>query len=256
MNELGLDIRMMILSGLGLLFVVCGVIIFFLHRALVASTEGAVHRLNEEITKTTQKQSELTQKLRKADEELTRRQQEAKELANKMRADAEQESKSERDKIIQKARAEGEEIIAKAQHATEKMKKELEKQMDIKGVKFAMQILNEVMSEKAKGALDQTLISEFVARLKNIDMTMIPSDVKAVDVITMNTIDAAVKSDIAKIVNEKLKRDLEIVVKNDPKIGGGVILKFGSMALDGSLVNSIREKGIAVQEELERQVIV
>ncbi|MBF0385632.1 MAG: F0F1 ATP synthase subunit delta [Candidatus Omnitrophica bacterium] len=251
MSELGF----LIASGLILLFIVCGVIIFFFHRALVASTEGAVNRLNEEIAKTNQKQGELTEKLRKADEELTRRQQEAKELANKMRTDAEHETKAERDKIIQKARLEGEDIIAKAQHATEKMRKELEKEMDIKGVKFSMQILSEVMSEQAKGALNQILINDFIARLKNIDMSMISSDVKAVDIITLTPLDNNVKAQISKIINENLKRDLVVDSKTDTKIGGGVILKFGSMALDGSLSNAIREKGIAFQEAIERQTI-
>ena len=41
----------------------------------------------------------------------------------------------------------------------------------------------------------------------------------------------------------------------DPEIGGGVILKFGSLTLDGSIKNIIRETGLTMQAQMEAQKV-
>lgn len=239
----------------GLMFIVTGVIIFFLHRTLVSSTEGAVKRLNEEIAKTNKKQSDLTKKLKEADEELEKRRNEARTLADKMRSDVEEETKKQRDEIIGKARTEGEEIITKAQNAAEKFQKEAEKEIDAKGVDFALKILNSVLSEKAKGAFNEVLISDFLEKLKDFDLSRIGSDVNDLEVITMDQISADLKSRVETITKEKLGRSMQLNNTVDTSIGGGVVIKFGSMAIDGSLKNLLREEGLREKGEiLEAQV--
>jgi len=241
----------MILSFLGLMFIVCGTIIFGLHRTLVSSTEGAVKRLNDEIAKANAKQAELSKKLKQADEDLAKRQAEAKELAQKMRSDAEEESKGERDKIVKKARMEGEEIIAKAQGAKEKLRKDLENEFDVKVVHFGMKIINFILSEKGKGALDEILVNDFLENLKDIDMSRIGSEVTSVDLTTLTAVDEQKKKQFSEVLNEKLNRQITINNTVDPELGGGAIIKFGSMALDGSIKNLIREAGVVLQEEVE-----
>ncbi len=241
----------LILKFLVLTAFVSGTIIFFLHRTLIASTEGAVKRLNDEIGKATAKQADLSKKLREADEELSRRQAEARQLAEKMRSDAENESRVESEKIIKKAREEGEEIIAKAQGAKEKMKIDLEKEMDVRGIDFGMRILNSVLSDKAKGSLDSVLIGEFMENLKAIDMSKISSDIKEVEVISLTPISDDVKKQFSLLVKSKLNRELDIVSKVDQNLGGGVVLKFGSMALDGSVRNLMREVVTSMKKDVE-----
>jgi F0F1-type ATP synthase membrane subunit b/b' len=237
-----------IVQFLVLTFFVSGVIIFFLQRTLVSSTEGAVKRLNDEIAKAGAKQAELSNKIKQADEELEKRRIEAKELANKMRTDAEEETKAEREKIITKARTEAEDIITKAQGAKEKLRVELEKEFDMKVLRASSDIITSVFSDKVKGALEATLIADFLGQLKSIDMTRVGPDVTTAEVITVNPMADAVKKDFSTLLKDKLGRD--IVIKNtvDQAIGGGAILKFGSMALDGSIQNAVREKTTLMQQ--------
>ncbi len=246
-----MDGLVLILKFLGLMVVVCGTIIFALHRTLITSTEGAVRRLNEEITKATAKQNELTLKLKEADDELTKRQAEAKALAEKMRTDAEEQSKVEREKIIAKARQEGEEIIAKAQGAKDKIRQELEKEIDIKAVEFSMNILNDILTEKTKGFFDQVLVDEFIENLKNTDMSKLSPNVTSVDVVTLNPLQESAKTRLIAIVKEKLNRNISLNATIDPNLGGGVVLKFGSMALDGSIKYLIRESATAQVAKVE-----
>lgn len=244
---------MVIIKIAGLMIIVTGVIIFFLHRTLISSTEGAVKRLNDEIAKATSKQAELTQKLREADEELAKRRAEAKALADKMRMEAEHETREQREKIIADSRKEGEEIITKAQGAAERLKEEMIKDIDVKGVDFGIKILNTILNDKAKGSLNKQLVSEFVENLKTVDMSGLP-DVSEAEVVSIEEVDAATKALIAKIIKEKLKKDLPVKAGVDPNLGGGVMVKFGSMAIDGTVKNLLREEGKLLKERIQGAV--
>lgn len=237
-----------------LMVVICGIIIFFLHQALVKSTDGAVKRLNDEIEKTTRKQSELNRKLKEADEELEKRKAEARALTEKMQSEVEEEAKVERDKIVGKAREESEDIIAKAQGAKEKIKKELEKENDLRMIDYSMKILNEILSSKSRGALDETMIVEYMDSLQTMDMTRIGPEVKVVDVITFNPLSTEIKGKLSKIIESKLGRALTFKEAQDDKLGGGIILKFGSMALDGSIKFRIQEFAGTMKNDIESRI--
>ena len=245
----------LIIKFLILTFIVSGVVIFLIRIALFSSSEGVVQRLNEENKKIAVKQEELNKKILQANEELAQKQKEARELASKMRADAEQESVKEKEKIIAKARAEGEEIIAKAQGAKEKIRMDLEKENDIRVIKYSMEILNDILSQKAKGAFNETLIEEFLEKLKDTDMSRISPDITTVDVVTLDPVSEKVKERLSAVIKEKTGRSLKVNASLNPKIGGGLILKFGSMALDGSIQNLIREKALEFQQNVQSREI-
>jgi F0F1-type ATP synthase delta subunit len=234
-----------------LMLVVTGVIIFFLHRFLVSSTEGAVNRLNVEIEKAQKRQAELSRKLQEADTELKQRRIEAKAVSDHMRQEAEQETKAEREKIIAESRKEGEEIISKAQTAAEKLKIELLKDIDSKGVDFALQIMNRVLSDQSRGVLDRQIIDEFLEKFKEVDMSRLSGDIKEVELICTHGIDEKQKNEIQQVIKKKVNRDLPLIVTKDAKLGGGIMVQFGSMAIDGSVRNLLREEGKALKAKIE-----
>ena len=49
-----------------------------------------------------------------------------------------------------------------------------------------------------------------------------------------------------------MNRDIKINATVDPSIVGGIILRFGSLALDGSLQNTFREAGEQLKNKAER----
>ena len=246
-----MNIGMLIIQFLVLMVVVTGAIIFFLHRFLVANTDGAVKRLNTETEAVRAKQTELNKKIKEADEELAKRKKEAEDLTKKMREEAEETAKSEREKMIKKAREEGEEIIAKAQRTKDQIRLEIQKEMDLKTIDYAISILNSVLSENARGIIDAQLITEFMENLEKMDMNQVSVEVDAADIITAIPIDDAMKNKFAKILKTKLNRDIKINSSVDPLVAGGAILKFGSLALDGSLQNMIRDAGITMKQKAE-----
>lgn len=239
------------LQFLVLMAVVTGAIIFFLHRFLVANTDGAVNRLNSETEATRIKQKELNDKIKEADEELAKRKKEADELTRKMINEAETKAREERDKLIAKARQEGEEIIAKAQGTKDKMRQEVHREEAMKVVDLAGSILSSVLSERIRTTLDKELQQEFFEAVEKVDMSKITPDVAVIDIITVHAVDESYKDKIIEIVKAKLQRDVSVNAATDPNLLGGVVLKFGSLALDGSLQNFIREKLISLKQGIE-----
>ena len=246
---------MMIVQFIVLMAVVVGVIIFILHRVLVGSTEGAVRRLNEEAEKTRKKQVELNLKIKEADEELAKRKAEADALAQKMIQEAEEKAKGEVEKLINKARVDGEEIISKAQGNKDKIRKEIEKEMEFKIINYSTKILSTILSEKAKGVLDRHLISEFIEGLEKVDMSKISSDITSAEIITTGALDDLTKEKIAKILKAKLKRDIKVNASSDLNLIAGMALRFGSLGLDGSLRNSIKELGVSLKQGVEDKAV-
>lgn len=245
-----MELPLMMISFVVLLAVITFVIAMILRHVMFSSADGAVRRLKEDIEKANALQAQLGLKLKTAEEELAKRQAEAKALAEKMKTDAETVSKSEREKIISKAREEGEEIIAKAQNAKQKVLEELEKENDIKMITYSTEILNNVLSQKAKGAFDDVLVGEFLDGLKAIDMSRISPDINTVDVITVNPLKDNYRSQLGSIIKEKMGRDLVLKPSVDQNLGGGMVIKFGSMALDGSMRNLIRESAVGIVQKV------
>lgn len=246
-----MDWKWFVFNFVVLMIFFVGLTVFVIKRTLFSSTDSALKKLDAELSKANAKQAELTRKLKEADEELQKRQKEAAELADRMRNDAEEESKNEREKIISKAREEGEEIISKAQNSKEKLKMDLEKEIDTKVIKISIRILNEILSNNAKESFNDLLIEEFLEKLQNVDMSRISPEIKDADLISVLEVSKDVKEKFGKLIEVKLGRKINVNTSVDSNLGGGMVLKFGSMALDGSLQNLIRETGVRMQEEVD-----
>ncbi len=236
-----------------LMAVVCVPLILLLRWALLNSTEGAVRRLNTEVEENRSKQAELNQKIKEADEELAKRKAEANELANKMIAEAEEKAGLEREKMITRARAEGEEIITKAQGTKDHIRKDLEKEMHLKAVDYALQILTLILSQDIQKVLSSHLFAEFFEGLKKVDMSRIGPEVGSAEVITAGPLEDRDKEQLTKLLLEKLNRTIKVDFLQDPQIVGGVMLKFGNLALDGSLQKRIKEEAIKCKQKTESE---
>ena len=231
---------------------VFGLFIFLFKKILFDNAQGAVNRLNRETEAVRTKQSELNEKIKQANEELEKRKKEADTLVLKMKEEAEGKAREEREKLVNKARQESEEILAKAQRTKDEMRKVIQKEVEMKMVDFAAEILGTVIGEKGKKVLDDFLVIEFIEELKKIDMDMIGSDVVSAEIITALPLQDKSRQRLSQIIKEKLNRDIKIEAKVDPKVISGAVLRFGSLVLDGSLNNAMKEVGMTLKEKIEK----
>jgi len=240
----------LIVQFLVLTTVVSGVLIFFLKKILFDSTQGAVNRLNRETEEVRKKQTELNEKIKLANEELVKRRSEADDLVAKMKLDAEEKATAEREKILNKARADAEEIITKAQNTKDDMRKALEKEMRLKAIDYSVLVLDDILMEKAKAAFNETLIEDFIESLEKVDMGMITGE--TAEVIVSLPLGDRLKTALKDNIKGKLGRDVQLNISEDKSIISGIVLRFGSLSLDGSLRNMMAEKGVEIKERLEK----
>lgn len=250
-----MDVGMLLIKAIVLGMVVTLVLGFILINILSRSTDTAVNRLNRETEEVREKQNELNTKIKQANEELVKRRSEADALVAKMKDDAEEKAKAEREKIIAKARSDSEEIITKAQKTKDEIRKNIEKEMNLKAIDFTVMILDEIFSAHSKGALNETLISDFLKGLAEVDMDMIDEDVTTADIVTVAPLAEQFRTRLLGIIKEKLGREIALNESVDEKIIGGMVLRFGSLSLDGSMRNMVSEKGVQIKEKLERGLI-
>ncbi len=251
---MGLELDWGFVIKIIVLFVFCtGFILLGLHYLLIKPVDSAKQRLDQDAEAARERERELNIKIKEADNELQRRQKELDTMERKMRQELEEKAAKQKDEIIQKARAEAEEIIVKAQNAKEGIRREIEKGMEIKIVDYSVKIIDEVFSKTAIDALDKQLFTEFLEQLKNVDMKRLGPDIKSADVITANPLDQASLNIITQLFKEKAARDIKFNPKIDKTLIGGVILRFESLMLDGSLQSSFKASANAIKTQVEKQ---
>jgi len=246
---------MLMVKALILGAIVTGFLGFIFIKVVSRSTETHVSRLNRETESVRAKQTELNQKIKEASEELQKRRQEADALVAKMKEDASQTALEEREKIIKKARSESEEIIIKAQKTKDEMRKALEQEVELKAIDFMVILAGEVFSDRVRAALNRELSNEFLDSLQKVDMSMVGGSLDEAQVTSAMTLDSELQSRLSEIINKKLGRKIGLVLSDDSKLLAGMIIRFDSLVLDGSLANIMKEKGVEMKERLERGLL-
>ncbi|MBF0512290.1 MAG: F0F1 ATP synthase subunit delta, partial [Candidatus Omnitrophica bacterium] len=120
---------------------------------------------------------------------------------------------------------------------------------------YAQEILNDILSTRVKEEVDNNLMSEFIEKLKTVDMSRISKDLTTADVMSANAIPASLLDELAKGLKSKLSRDIKLNAKVDPSVVGGVVLMFGSLRLDGSLHNALKESANVLKQKIERSYL-
>jgi len=233
--------------------VVPGAILLVFYILLIRSVDGAKQRLDHDAEIARAREAELNQKIKEADAELQQRKKELDILERKMRADLEEQANKHKDELVQKARKEAEDIITKAQNAREAIRREIEKEAELKTVDHAVRILSEVLTAPSKEALDKQLGEEFIEKLKKVDMARLGPDVKSADVVTATPLDPVILKGLSDIFKERLGREIKFNPRTDKSVVGGVVLQFGSLLLDGSLQHAFKEAAVTSKQQVERQ---
>ena len=250
-----MDLSMLLIKAVvaGMVFV--GIGGFFIWKFSKDTIDKDLNRLNKETEVVRGKQTELNEKIKQASEELAKRKAEADALVVKMTEDAESKAKEEREKLVAKARQEGEEIIVKANNTKDDIRKAIIKEMDLRAVDFTAMILDNVLSKEGRSALDECLIAEFIESLIKMDMEMITDEIQTAEVVTASPLSESMRNRLSDALLKKLNRAITVNATADPKILSGMILRFGSLALDGSLKNMVRESATGLKEKLEKGLL-
>ncbi len=242
---------MIILNFIIVQIVLFVIIIFFMKKMVFTDTSSALIRLDRARERVKKQEQELEKKKKECEEECDAKRAKAAKEAEDILKEARERAEKESNDTLSRSKTKGEEIVQKAIDAKDKIRKDILKDIDIKTIDFSSRALDKVLQKKMGEKFNEYLAEDFIEEFKSTDAKYIGKDVKSVEVISRYKLPAETLKRISKTINEKLKRDLKVLEKTDNKVLNGIVLKFGTLVIDGSLAANIKDAMEQIKKEIE-----
>lgn len=240
---------MLILNIIVVTVVLLGAVVVVLRKIWFSETSSAVNRLNEEQVKFRKKQEEMAEKMKRFDEDCKAKVAATQKESDDLKAKIIEEAEKKAAQISDKARLEAEDMIKKAYDATEVLKANLIKESNAKSVDYAGKVLAQVLQNIGSEDLNDKVIANYIKELEALDPKFM-AGMTEVELISAYELKDDCKERIREILSKKTNCDLKMKEKVDPSIVAGILLKFQTMILDGSMLAKIKETVEATKDEL------
>ena len=243
---------MLLLQFIIIQTIIFGGVIFLLKKIMVGSTESAVTRLNESYEEMEKKTEELAVKIKQAEDEYRTKKAEAEEVTRKMLDEADETITQRKDEILKKARDDAERLISDTVKATDAMRDEIKKEERLLMTDYCLRLLENMYEDTMLDEMDRILLADFIKKFDGMDGKQIPGSVNEVNIVTRKEMTDDIRDILKKAINQKLNREMTINEDVDKQILGGIILKFGSLVLDGSVSGKLSDSSTIVKEKIEK----
>lgn len=230
--------------------VVFVVIVVVLRKLLLSDTMNAVQRLKSAEADLAKKEDVMRQKMDAHEQEFLKKQAVAQEEADRKRVTDEQDLGRLRDRVKAEAKVEADKILGDAQLAKEKIREQLVRETSGKAVEYAGELFKMVISKNVGEKLNMVFVDELIGALSEVDETSIHVEANESEFIASHKLDAAQKGRLEALLAQKFGASIKINERIDESLLAGLIIKLGSLEIDGSLLNRYKE-GV---NEIKRQV--
>jgi len=221
--------------------VVFVVIVVVLRKLLLSDTMNAVRRMKSAESDLAKKEDSMRQKMEAHEQELLKKKGEAEEEIQRQREAQEQDLARLRDRMKAEAKAEADKIISEAQLNKEKLRDQLMRETTGKAVDYAGELFKLVIGKTVTEKLNVAFVDELVTALGEVDGTSVHVEANEAEFIASHKLDVDQKAKLEHLLAEKFDVKLKIEEKIDPTIIAGLIIKLGSLEIDGSLLNRYKE---------------
>jgi F0F1-type ATP synthase membrane subunit b/b' len=233
---------MFIVSLILLQIFIFGGLAFFLKHLLTRNVTSATSHLQGLIRENTDKQEEMQKKIEQAEKEYAIKIKKAKEETEQIEKQCRKEIEKERDKIISQAHEHSEELMSRANKTCETILADLDKKVNEKAVARAGELIGKVLPEKNCQDIHEEWVKALINDgLNSLDRLRIPDDISRIEVITAFALTEQEKTELHRQLQAHLDLNLEISEKINKDIIAGIIINIGTLVLDGSFANKIRE---------------
>jgi len=228
--------------------ILLGIIIFVLKRLIFQDTTSAVNRLTRLDNMNREKEKQLVARLEEVEKMLAAKRAELEEEEKRMKMEAQRAANQLHDEIIKTARQEADELIKKATSSRDKMKADCMIEAENKVVDFCLEMMKKALSSLVIDSIDDELVAEFITNLEATDMRVISDTISEVEVDSARKITPDLAQKIQDELNKKLGREIKLKFREDAALLGGVLLRFGSLVVDDTLVEHLREAAKQLKE--------
>jgi len=216
-------------------------IVFALRKLLYTETAKEAGRLKRLKQEAAAKERELAQKIEAAENAYREKVAGAEKDIRAFRLKAEEQAEEMKKNALDKANEESERILNAASNAREKMREEIALEMRKKAPAAASRIFTEVLSDSAKLTVHKELVREVASVVKKIDKAKFNLKIEKGELDSAYPLDKTEKSSLSSLVIERLGYKIPFEEKVEERLAAGVVIRLGTLVIDGSLANRLRQ---------------
>ena len=241
MSEALIDILKFALPTI--IFSVVAVVVVLVMIRIIVGTHASrtVRRVRQVEHEVREKEVKIKGQIERHDAELMERKKGLEVELQEMREAAKREAARVKEQGIAEAKQERAKIIDQARKSEEKLKDQYRREIDEKAVEYGGRIFELVLGDLLDADLDARFINEIITALEEIEPgTMELETTEAVVTVARELAPGQLDRLTAALI-KAFGEGMVLTPTLDAKILGGVILKVGSMEVDGSLRNRYTE---------------
>ena len=205
-----------------------------------------LQQLNEENSKKTQ---ELAAMLEDAQRQCQEKMESAEKEAKRLKSQAEEEIGKLKEDVLNKARQEGERIVNQALNTKEKLKEEIESKMVEKSIEQSLKLIHAVLSAQNQLSLHQGLVDNILEEIEKTEPEKLKINIYQGKLLTPYEITIPKREKIIAVLSKKSGKEISLEEEIDKNIIAGITIKLGSLVIDGSLANKLKEAAEALKRE-------
>ncbi len=229
--------------------VVLAVLVGFLRMIIVGHAKRATLRVKQVEEEVRKKEEDIKREIEDHEKDFSERKTEAERQLQAHSEEAKREAARLKEQSVAEAKKESTKIIEQAHKNEKKIRDQIARQMEEKTVEYGGRVFKLVFSDLMTADLNKQFINELIDALDEIEKGSITVDVPDAEIITSHPLDADQKTRLEEILKNKFNEAATITETVDEELLGGLVLKMGSLEIDGSLRNRYKEAVNEVKKE-------
>ncbi len=224
-------------------------LVFVLRKIMYSASYLETKRLQQLNEENSKKSQELAAKIEEAHGQYQEKMENAEREIKRLKGQAEEEIGKLKEDVLNKARQEGERIVNQALNTKEKLKEEIESRMVHKCIEQSLELIHVVLNAQSQLSLHQGLVDNILEEIEKIEPEKLKINIDKGRLITPYEITKPQKEKIIAILSKKSGKEISLEEEIDKNIIAGITIKLGSLVIDGSLANKLREAAEALKRE-------
>jgi len=219
------------------------VLVLLLRRLLYSAYAAELKRLRELNLENQNKAEKLAREMEKTEHEHQRRMEKAEGEIRELRNTLQNDAKQKREEVLRKAREEGERIVTQAMGTKDRIREELDGQLQDRSVGIACQLIKDVLTSENMKWFHDGLVKDVTAALGRAEESKLRGLAanQAVEVRTPYRLSDSQVSEVTQALSRHSRQPLQIRQREDQEVIAGLVISAGSLLIDGSLAGQLRQ---------------
>lgn len=235
---------MLIASLVTLQLIIFTALIFVFRKIMAQNVVLATKHLDEMSQDYDEKERRVNEQLEEANAKAQEIISSAQNEAEKIRSDTIKQAEQDRDKIVQAARTQAEEIIQQADKSRNQLLLEIEERIAKEAINQACDLCHDTLPEEFRKFVHDQWVEDLIENgFSRAERLRLPEEgTVGVKIVSAFALGDEQRKKISKKLKDTFGHEITIEEQIDPRVVAGLVINVGSLVLDGSLKNKIKEK--------------